>query len=62
MSIDCQNKLPENMFIGYMDDRGKFIFCKDTNESAQLFESMRSIPVDDLLNVALDGAFNCKTS
>ncbi|CAF1238435.1 unnamed protein product [Adineta ricciae] len=35
-----------------------FTVNPDTNESAQLFESMRSIPVDDLLNVALDGAFN----
>jgi hypothetical protein len=32
----------------------------DTNESAQLYESMRSIPIDDLLNVAIDGGFNSK--
>ncbi len=32
----------------------------DTNESAQLYESMRSIPIDDLLNVGIDGGFNSK--
>jgi hypothetical protein len=35
-------------------------FTLDTNESAQLYESMRSIPIDDLLNVAIDGGFNGK--
>jgi hypothetical protein len=34
----------------------------DTNESAQLYESMRSIPIDDLLNVGIDGGFNGKNS
>ena len=32
----------------------------DTNESAQLYESMRSIPVDELINVAMDGGFNSR--
>ncbi|UJR35277.1 hypothetical protein I4U23_028041 [Adineta vaga] len=35
-----------------------FTINPDTNESAQLYESMRSIPIDDLLNVAMDGGFN----
>ena len=37
-------------------------FPLDTNESAQLYESMRSIPIDDLLNVGIDGGFNSKYS
>ncbi|CAF0770240.1 unnamed protein product [Adineta steineri] len=35
-----------------------FTVNPDTNESVQLYESMRSIPIDDLLNVAVDGGFN----
>ncbi|CAF0888161.1 unnamed protein product [Rotaria sordida] len=35
-----------------------FTINPDTNESVQLYESMRSISIDDLLNVTIDGGFN----